>query len=358
MATGQGIGATNQLNRCQPLPIDGDGQALLKADVHIFWRLGSRSHRNGHGVDLLGRLDLGIFEGTGLNAATQQVEVDGIGGLLAHRCRNAPAFAVGNGLFATHAPFPGGSEHLEFGRQGTDRHIEAHLVIPLTGTAMGHGIGAHLPGHLHQASGDQRSSQGGRQGIATLIEGIGPNGWKRKLANEGFDQIFHPGLTGAGIQGLETDRLEFIALAEIGGQGDHLFDPPLPLEVGNANTGVDAAGIGQHHAPGPGGWACLRLRLPAESHQCRSCFEWMDCGPPQDSPPSPPGGKDQRAASQRAMAAGGPKTSSQTNQGVITRGWGQCLPAATSRALNPRARSHSQATWRHLGSCIEDWGRC
>jgi len=56
------------------------------------------------------------------------------------------------------------------------------------------------------------------------------------------------------------------------------------------------------------------------------------------------------------MAAGGTKTNSQIDQGVITRGSGQCLPAATSKALNPRARSHSQATWRHLGSCIEGEG--
>ena len=54
---------------------------------------------------------------------------------------------------------------------------------------MGHCIGAHLPGNLHQSARNQGPGQGGAEGITALIQGVGPDRWKRKFGDEWFDQI-------------------------------------------------------------------------------------------------------------------------------------------------------------------------
>ena len=130
---------------------------------------------------------------------------------------------------------------------------------------MGHRIGAHLPGHLHQPACDQGAGQGSGERIAALVERIGPDGGEGELTDERIDQIVHQGAAGAGGEGLEADGLELVALAEIGGEGDHLLHPPFPHQVGNADAGVDTAGIGENHPPGAGRTA--RRLLPHLRHQ-------------------------------------------------------------------------------------------
>ena len=106
---------------------------------------------------------------------------------------------------------------------------------------MGHRIGTHLPGNFHQTAGNQGASQGRGEGVAPLVEGIGPNGWKREFGDEGFNQITHDRLASAGIEGLLTNRLQLIALAQVGSEGDHLLHAPFLHQIGNADAGVDPA---------------------------------------------------------------------------------------------------------------------
>ena len=106
---------------------------------------------------------------------------------------------------------------------------------------MSDGIGTDFPGNLNEASGDQRPCQRCGQRITPFVESIGPDGRKREFLDERLDQITDEGLTGAGIESLEADRLQFIALSEISGKGDHLLDTPFPLQIWNADTGIDTA---------------------------------------------------------------------------------------------------------------------
>ena len=106
---------------------------------------------------------------------------------------------------------------------------------------MGHRIGTHLPGNVHQTAGNQGASQGRGKGIAPLVESIGPNGGKGEFGDEGFNQIIHDRLAGAGVEGLLTNRLQLIALAQIGSKGNHLLHAPFLHQIGNADAGVDPA---------------------------------------------------------------------------------------------------------------------
>ena len=343
MTAGQFIGPPHQAHRIQPLAIDRHRIAGFELNLHDLGLSRSGVHRDSHRVHLLRRLHVGILENTGLDAAAQQVEVDRIGRLLAHGRRNTAALAVGDRFLAAHPPLPGRGQHLEFGRQGTDGHIEAHLVVALAGAAMGHRIGTHLPGHLHQPPGDQRAGQGGGQRIATLVEGIGADGGEGELGDEGFNQVAHDRLAGAAVEGLAANRLELIALTEVGGEGDHLLHAPFLLEIGDADTGVDAAGIGQHHPAGPGGGAgAVGIGLGRRRHQCCSWGIASDC-------PSWPGaGRVQRPSSHRAMARGGSNSSVQMGPEAGVSESGQRRPAPTRAALSPRARNHSRPICRSL----------
>ena len=251
MAAGQGVGATDQAHWIEANPIDAHRVALLKTDLHQLGLIRSRVHTHGEGIDLLGRLHVGVFEGAGLDRAAQQVEVDRIGRLLAHRRGDAAALAVGDRFLPAHAPLPRRREHLEIGGQGADGHIETHLVVALTGAAVGHRIGPHFPGDLHQPAGNQGPGQGRAEGIAPLVESIGPDRREGEFGDEGFDQVSHNRLAGAGIERLAANRLELIPLAQVGGEGDHLLHSPFLLQIGDADAGVHPAGIGQHRLLSP-----------------------------------------------------------------------------------------------------------
>ena len=212
MAAGQGIGLADQAHRIEAQAVDAHRIALLKADLNDLGLIRRRIHRHGHGVDLLGRLHVGILQGARFDRAAQQVEVDRIGRFLAHGRRNATALAVGDGLLAAHAPLPRRGEHLEVGGESADGHIEAHLVVALAGAAVGHRIGAHLTGNLNQSPRDQGPGQGCGEGIAAFIEGVSPNSREGEFGDEGLDQVAHDRLAGPRIERLLTNRLQLVAL--------------------------------------------------------------------------------------------------------------------------------------------------
>ena len=116
-----------------------------------------------------------------------------------------------------------------------------------------------LPGQLHQAPGNQGPGQGGGKRIAALIEGVGPDGGEGKFRDEGFDQVGHDRLAGAGIKRLLANWLQFIALAQVGGEGDHLLHPPFLDQIRDTNAGIHPAGVSQHHLFCPSHARCHRL---------------------------------------------------------------------------------------------------
>ena len=87
---------------------------------------------------------------------------------------------------------------------------------------MANRIGANHIGNLDLALGNQRPGNRGAEQIDALINGVRPEHREDEVAHEFLAHVldedvlrFHPG-----GEGLFPGRLQFLALAEIGGEGD------------------------------------------------------------------------------------------------------------------------------------------
>ena len=113
---------------------------------------------------------------------------------------------------------------------------------------MGDRIGADLVGDLDLLLGDQRPGDRGAEQVLALVERIGAEHREHEVAHEFLAQILDEDVLrlDAEQQRLVARRLEFLALAEIGGEGDHLaaVGGLQPLQD---DRGVEPARIGEHH---------------------------------------------------------------------------------------------------------------
>jgi hypothetical protein len=99
---------------------------------------------------------------------------------------------------------------------------------------------------LDQALGDQRAGDGGAEQIDALVHGVGAEHREHEVADELLAQVLDENLLDAEHLRLAPGRLEFVALAEVGGEGHDLAVVGLlqPLED---DRGVEPARIGEHH---------------------------------------------------------------------------------------------------------------
>ena len=114
---------------------------------------------------------------------------------------------------------------------------------------MAHRVGIHHLGDLDLALGDQRARDRGAKQIQALIERVRAHHREDEVLDELLAQIVDEDVLGlhAGHLGLLARRLELLALAEVGGEGDHLALIFL-LEPFQDHARVQAARIGEHDA--------------------------------------------------------------------------------------------------------------
>ncbi len=99
-------------------------------------------------------------------------------------------------------------------------------------------------GDVDQVLGDQRTGDRGAEQIDAFINGIGAEHREDEIADEFFAHILDEDFLDAHHLGLLAGRLQFFALAEIGGKG-HDFRAEFGLEPFQDDRGVEAAGIGE-----------------------------------------------------------------------------------------------------------------
>ena len=143
-------------------------------------------------------------------------------------------------------PFPPGRDHLDVGVERIIGELEAHLVVALPRRAMGNGVGAGQLGDLDLALGDQGPGDRGAEQIDALVERVRPEHGEDEIAHELLAEILDEDLLDAEHLGLLARRLELLALAEIGGEGDDLAPIGL-LKPFQDDRGVEPAGISEHH---------------------------------------------------------------------------------------------------------------
>ena len=157
-------------------------------------------------------------------------------------CCSAKFDQVGARLERPVAP---GRDDLDVGVQRIGGKLEADLVVALAGCAMRDRVGAGFAGDVDQMLGDQRPGDRGAEQIGALIDGIGAEHRKHEVADEFLAHVDDADVLDAHHLGLAARRLEFAALAEIGGEGDD-FGAEFGLQPFQDDRGVETARIGEH----------------------------------------------------------------------------------------------------------------
>ena len=109
------------------------------------------------------------------------------------------------------------------------------------------GVGADVAGDLDLALGDQRPGDRGAEQVLALVEGVGAEHREDEVLHELLAHVVDEDVLGLDAQhlGLLARRTQFLALAEIGGEG-HDLAAVGRLQPLQDDGGVEAAGIGQH----------------------------------------------------------------------------------------------------------------
>ena len=126
------------------------------------------------------------------------------------------------GKFLAETLLPPRGDHLEIGRERGSGEFETDLVIPLSGRAVGNGIGSLGIGDLHHALGDQRTGNAGSEEILPLVKRTRLHHREDEIPGKLRLKVVDMALRGAGPKGLRLEPLELLLLADVGAEGDHL----------------------------------------------------------------------------------------------------------------------------------------
>ena len=150
------------------------------------------------------------------------------------------------GLARIDVPLTPGRDDPDAGIVRVVAELEAHLVVALAGGTVGNRIGAGFARDLDLPPGDERPRDGGAEQVDALVDGVGPEHGEDVVAHEGLAQVLDADVAHAERLGLGTRRLQLLALADVGGEGDDLAAVGL-LQPAQDDRGVEPAGIGKHH---------------------------------------------------------------------------------------------------------------
>ena len=111
---------------------------------------------------------------------------------------------------------------------------------------MGNGVGAYRVGDLDLALGDQWPGDRRAEKIQPLVHRVGAEHGKDIIANEVLAQVFDKYLAHAGHLRFGPRRLQLLALAEVGGEGDDLAGVCL-LQPFEDDRRIEPARVGENH---------------------------------------------------------------------------------------------------------------
>jgi hypothetical protein len=150
---------------------------------------------------------------------------------------------------AVQIPFAPGGDDLDVRIERIIAELEADLVIALAGGAVGDGVGADLMRDFDLPLGDQRPGDRRAEQVKPLVERVGAHHREDVVGDELVLEVVDEDMLWPDPHqlGLGPSRLQLLALAEIGGEGDDLAIVGLPQPFED-DAGVEAAGKGKHDA--------------------------------------------------------------------------------------------------------------
>ena len=233
----------------EPLAVKRDRVAAFELDADVSGRVGRLLRIERTRIDVIGHLLRRVLQHFPFGRSMQQVGVDRERRLAALVLRDRDLVLLGEGdqrLARTQVPFPPGRDHGDVGLERIIGELEAHLVVALSSRSVRDRIGADLLRDLDLLLGDQRPRDRGPKQILALVDRIGAEHREDVVAHELLAQILDEDVLrlDAQQQRLRPRRLELLALAEVGGEGDDLaaVGGLQPLQDDGR---VEPAGIGE-----------------------------------------------------------------------------------------------------------------
>ena len=239
-----------QISGRKRLAVERDGIAARELDGDIGGLVGRRLRIEGARIDVVRHLLRRILQHLPLRGGMQEIGIDRERRLAALVLGNGDLVLLGEGdeRFArAQLPFPPRRNHRDVGLERIIGQLETHLVVALAGRPVRHRVGADLFRDLDLSLGDQRPRDRGAEQVLSLVERVRPEHGEDVVAHELLAQILDEDVLRLDA---EKERLgargrEFLALAEIGGEGDDLaaIAGLQPLED---DRGIEPTGIGEH----------------------------------------------------------------------------------------------------------------
>ena len=252
MLTAELVQREQQLVRLHLLAVDGDEVTLREFEIEVLGLVRCLFRRHRPPPHRLLGFGSRVFQMAALVGDVQQVGIHRIRRatlLVLHVDFDAVLFGIGHQLLARHqVPLAPRGDDLDARLQRIGAELEANLVVALAGRAVTDGIGAGFIDDLDQSLGDQRTGDRGAEQVLAFIDGVGTEHREDEVAHELLAHVVDIDVLRLDprLQRLGARRLEFLALAEVGGEGHHLALVYVlqPLED---DRGIEAARIGQHN---------------------------------------------------------------------------------------------------------------
>ena len=160
--------------------------------------------------------------------------------------RQALLLGVRDGLLPGPGVVANRSDHLQLRREVGDRRPRnAPGRCPCRCSRGRPRVAPWYSGRLREVPDDQRPGEGADQRVAVHVQRVGPQRGQAEVLGELVLGIHHDGLDRAAVQGALADDVHVLpALADVDGDGHDLL-PGLLGQPADADTGVQAAGVGQ-----------------------------------------------------------------------------------------------------------------
>ena len=249
MLSGEFVQSRQQCSRRQPATIDRNGVAAFKPDFNIFRGIGGGLGSDGAAEHKFFGFGPRVLEDFPFRRDMQQIGIN-------RKRRFAPLVARDRDLLPVsiieepsarrQIPLAPRGDDFDIGGERVITKFEADLVVTFAGGAMSDRVGTDLSGDIDLAFGDQRPGDRCTEQVSAFVERVGAKHRKDEVADEFFAQIVDKDLRGAKQLGLPPCRLQFLALTEIGGEGDDLAAVGF-LQPTQDDRGVEPARIGKHH---------------------------------------------------------------------------------------------------------------
>ena len=223
--------------------------AVVEIDLHPSRAVGRALRRDGAREHRLVRSDPRILQRLALVGDVQEVGVGRVGRLavLVTGDRDLVPFGVGDERLAGgEVPFAPWCYDADVRLVRIVAEFEPHLVVALARRPVGHRVGAGLAGDLDLPPGDERAGDRRPEEIDALVERVGAEHREDVIARERLAQILDVDLPRAERFRPGARGRQFLALADVGGEGDDLAAVAL-LQPAQDDRRVEPAGVGEYH---------------------------------------------------------------------------------------------------------------